>query len=188
MISLKSGLPLVRDQAGNALAFDMAWLKTTLASAASKAGHHGWWLADDLAEGITMFLRHDYPNSVIDLSKLELEVQTVLRDVGYAEVARNYQTVMPCHQISLARCLRYLPQADPSEFFRRLGEEIASLNATRPQNVHFSDLHDCVQGLMGIHADTNTHEANSVLYKVVAFVRDHVQSLGWQSQVRCSIS
>ncbi len=78
MISLKFGLPLVRDEAGKSVAFDMAWLRTTLASAASKAGHHGWWLADDLAEGITMFLRHDYPNSVIDLSKLETEVQTVL--------------------------------------------------------------------------------------------------------------
>ena len=185
MISLKFGLPLVRDQAGNSLAFDMTWLKTTLASAASKAGHHGWWLADDLAEGITMFLRHDYPNSVIDLSKLEIEVQTVLRDVGYAEVAQNYQTIMPCHQISLARCLRRLPRNDQSEFFRRLGEEIAGLSATRPQNVHFSDLHDCVRGLMGIHAEANVNEAGSLLHKVVAFVRDHIQSLGWPSQVRC---
>ena len=188
MISLKFGLPLVRDQAGNSLAFDMAWLKTTLASAASKAGHHGWWLADDLAEGITMFLRHDYPNSVIDLSRLESEVQAVLRDVGYAEVAQNYQTVMPCHQISLARCLRRLPQNDQSEFFRRLGEEIAKLSATPPQNVHFSDLHDCVHGLMSFHEETGTNEAGSLLYKVVAFVRDHVQSLGCRSQVRCSIS
>ena len=89
MISLKFGLPLIRDDSGKSVAFDMAWLKMTLASAASKAGHQGWWLADDLAEGITMFLRHDYPNSVIDLSKLEAEVQTVLRDVGYAEVARG---------------------------------------------------------------------------------------------------
>ena len=135
-----------------------------------------------------MFLRHDYPNSVIDLSKLQTEVQTVLRDVGYAEVAQNYQTVMPCHQISLARCLRCLPQDNPSEFFRRLGEEIAKLSATQPQNVHFSDLHACVRGLMSIQAEENMHEASSLLYKVVAFVRDHVQSLGWQSQVRCSIS
>ena len=186
MISLKFGLPLVRDEAGNALAFDMAWLRTTLVSAASKAGHHGWWLADDLAEGITMFLRHDYPNSVIDLSKLETEIQTVLRDVGYAEVARNYQTVMPCHQISLAGCLRRRPQNDQSEFFRRLGEEIAELSVIQPQNVHFSDLHDCIRGLMGIHENTN--EAGSLLRQVVAFVRDQVQSLGWQSQMRCSIS
>ena len=188
MISLKLGLPLVRDEAGKAVAFDLAWLRTTLASAASKAGHQGWWLADDLAEGITMFLRHDYPNSVIDLSRLETEVQTVLRDVGYAEVAKNYQTVMPCHQISLARCLRLLPRKDQSEFFHRLGEEISQLSATRPQHVHFSDLHDCVRGLVSIHVETSTNEASSLLYKVVAFVRDHVQSLSWQSQVRCSIS
>ena len=188
MISMKFGLPLVRDEAGNALAFDLAWLKTTLATAASKAGHHGWWLVDDLAMGITMFLRYDYPSSVIDLSKLETEVQTVLRDVGYAEVARNYQTVMPCHQISLARCLKRLPQNDQSEFFRRLGEEITELSAIQPQNVHFSDLHDCVRGLMSAHAEVNMSEAGSLLCKVVSFVRDHVQSLGWHSQVRCSIS
>ena len=135
-----------------------------------------------------MFLRHDYPNSVIDLSKLETEVQTVLRDVGYAEVARNYQTVMPCYQISLVRCLRRLPRNNQSEFFRRLGEEIAGLSATRPQSVHFSDLEDCVRGLLNIHAGANSNEAGSLLHKVVAFVRERVQSLGWQSQMRCSIS
>jgi len=188
MIACIDGLPLVRSGAGKSLAFDKSWLKSTLAGAAVKAGYECWWPVDDLVEGISWYLRHDYASGVIDLAKLENVVRTMLCAVGYKEVALRFHTVMPCTRLSLARCLRQLSQNDQAEFFDKLGEQIARLHATNPQHVHFSDLQACVRGLTKIYPTLRCGEHLTIVYKVVTFVQERVQSLRWHPQVRCLIS
>ena len=188
MISLKYGLPLVRGTEGKASAFDCAWLRSTLASAAVKAGYQGWWLVDDLVEGISTYLRHDYPSGVIDLWKLEHVVRAVLNDVGYKEVAARFRTVMPCHRVSLVQCLRQLSQNDRTEFFDHLGALIVRLKVAKVRHIHFSDLHACVRSLTKIHSTAQHSEDPRLLCMVVAFVRDRIQELDCHPQVWCSIS
>ena len=188
MIALKNGLPLLRDDKGLVSPFDILWLRSTLNSAAAKAGYQGWWLVDDLAEGITSYLRQNHIRGVIDLLKLENVIQAVLCDVGYGEIAAKYQTVMPCHKISLVQCLRQISQDDHSRFFDRLGKQIAELNATKLKHVHFSDLEACLTGLAGLRPVTRGDGEGTLLHQLVTFVRERVQALRWHSPIWCSIS
>ena len=87
MIALRHYLPLVRSAQGNAVAFESSWLQAALLNAAGRAGYQGWWLADELVAGISLYLRNCYRKSVIDLPELESVVRVALRDVGYEEVA-----------------------------------------------------------------------------------------------------
>lgn len=188
MIALKNGLPLVRDDTGTVASFDTVWLRSTLSNAAAKAGYHGWWLVDDLAAGITLYLRHGYLSGVIDLPKLETVIRTVLHDVGYREIALRYQTVMPCHRISLVQCLEQRSPKDHHEFFDCLGERIAGLHASKPRHVHFSDLQECLSGLIRICPAVRASGSATLLHEVVTFVRARVEAFPWHSLVRCSIS
>ena len=188
MIALKFGLPLVRDQSGHAVAFDSHWLRMALIRAAVSAGYQSWWVADELVEGITLFLKHDYTKGVIDLLNLERAVRTVLCEVGYEEVAARFSTPLPYRRISLVQCLREIPQNNRAGFFEALAQQIEQVHRLQSSHVHFSDLHACVRGLRQLHSPTHRGDEHLLLPLVVAFVRDRVQSLCWPEELRCSIS
>ena len=96
MISLQFGLPLIRREQGNTVAFDTIKLRAALAQAASQTGYPDWWQADDLVEGITSYLRQNHIGAVIDLSRLKKAIHTVLCGVGYYDVADRFSSDTPC--------------------------------------------------------------------------------------------
>ena len=103
MISLRDSLPLVRFNDGRIMDFERGWLSTALLRAAQTAGYKKWWLADHVTESVTSYLQQDFDENVVTICRLEKAVQSVLQVIGYADVARFFQTMPPPVRIASRR-------------------------------------------------------------------------------------
>ena len=170
------------------MTFDADWFRSALAFAASRAGYQSWWLVDDLVAGVSHHLRYTHAGGVIDLTRLEAMVRSMLLSVGYEEIASQFQTVSPFRSISLLQCLCETTRNDHRKFFDHLAEQIKLVHRTRVRRVHFSELHACTRELQNTWQPVAEAEHRSLLRGIVVFIREHIQT-GWRTQeVLCSIS
>ena len=181
-------MPLVRGDQGIAVAFESTWLHVSIQDAADEAGYQGWWLADELVAGISLYLRNCYRKNVIDLPELESVVRSALRNIGYDEVAAKFRAGTPTQGISLVQCLRDAPTVDRSAFFEHLSGTIARLYEKKAKHFHFYDLRACVEQLKSSPDTDRVSSPASLRRKIIAFVREQIDSQGWNHQVWCSIS
>lgn len=166
---------------------DLRRLRSSLLAAAAKAGYQGWWLVDDLIEGIAHYFRSEPAAHLGDGNRLSERIQAMLKAVGYQEIALQYRSLLTRHAVSLVGCLPGSARSDRARFFDKLAEEISRLHAARAQRIHFCDLRECVHELQKACPISWTPDGKDQLRNVVAFIRERVQTL-WQSQeVQCSI-
>ncbi len=184
MVALKYNLPLIHNERGVAMAFEREWLKAALDQAARKAGYDGWWLSDEFSAAIAQYLRHDYDESVIELPILERVIRNALRDIGYQEIAARFRAVNPYQSLSLAECLRTCGVKPVPAFFKRLAERIDVLHAAKVRQFHFYDLQVCVHRLL---EGKDAAHGPDLRARIVAFVRERVRRLPWQSPMHCTI-
>ncbi len=187
MVALKYSLPLIQNEHGVAVAFESDWLKAALDQAARKAGYDGWWLSDEFSAAIAQYFRQDYVRSVIELSNLERVVRTTLREVGYQEIAARFRAVNPFQRMSLAECFQEPDDGQESTFFHRLAERIDTLHAAKVRHFHFYDLQTCAQRLLEEQAASAWWSTPLMRARIVAFVRERVHALSWQSKMHCTI-
>ena len=90
MIALRNDLPLIVASSGDAVGFESEWLRRELEGAATHAGYTDWWMASDIAAGVSTYLQRCYGGNVIAADGLDELVRKALCDMGYEEVAFRF--------------------------------------------------------------------------------------------------
>src|SRR4051794_37649474 len=101
MIAFRDELPLIQLRDGQAVAFERDWLIRSLARAALSAGYQQWWLAEHVAESVTVYLRQRADTTVLPVETMADAVRSALRVIGYGEIADRFQAGRPKARISL---------------------------------------------------------------------------------------
>jgi hypothetical protein len=147
MIALADNLPLVRLADSRAVAFDRDWLERAVAAAAEEAGYTRWWLAPHVAESVVSYLEREFGENVIGTACLGTLVSSVLKVIGYPEVARAFRLPDPPVRISLADIAESAGAGYELAFFHELDRALLSVLASPASRVELCDLADCVKRL-----------------------------------------
>ena len=111
----------------------------SLVQAAQKAGYPQWWLAEQVAESVTCYLRSRFDDPVVALPKLTKAVQAVLQVIGYAEVAKHFVPGPPPVKISLPEIVREAGPGYELAFFGLFGGRSIVRSRSERLIANFSD-------------------------------------------------
>lgn len=171
MIALKDNLPLVEFDSGHVVAFERDWLLRSLSQAASKAGYQKWWLAEHVADSVTVYLRHNDEN-VITVPRLAKSVQSVLQVIGYAEIASHFNPAPPPVRISLREIAGAAGNGYELVFFDLLARRLQVLAEMRATAFELLDLEPCVRHLCA--KKIWGRDCDILRAEIVAFVREQI--------------
>ena len=149
--------------------FERGWLSSALVRAAQTAGYKKWWLADHVTESVTNYLKQDFDENVVTICRLEKAVQSVLQVIGYADVARFFQTMPPPVRISLAEVASEAGHGYELVFFELLRARLRKATAPPTLQIELSELHRCVKMLRS--AKNWSTECSGLQGEIVIFVR-----------------
>ena len=186
MIALKDGLPLVKFDGGRIVAFERTWLVISLLTAAKKAGHPEWWLAEHLTESITTYLQLRFNENVLTLPRLAKAVRSVLRDLGYSEVAHHFKPAPPLSKISLLDIAREAGTGYELAFFDRLGRLLKMIMTEKSQQLQIIDLKHCVKLLRS--KKIWSRDCERLQAEIVAFTREQINLNHSGHEINLSIS
>ncbi len=186
MIAFRDELPLVRFEDGEIAAFERGWLVRLLLRAAQKAGYEQWWLAEQVAESVTCYLRSRFDDPVVALPKLSKAVQAVLQVIGYGEVAAHFVPGPPPVKISLPEMVRTAGPGYELAFFGLLGRTLQSAVASQTAYCEVFGLARCVRQLRGKKAWSR--DCDALRAEIVAFVREQIGGAKPNQEMICSLS
>ena len=171
MIALKDNLPLVEFDNGHVVAFERDWLLRSLSQAARKAGYQKWWLAEHVADSVTVYLKQNDVN-VITVPRLAESVQSVLQVIGYAEIAGHFQPGPPPVRVSLREIAHAAGNGYELVFFDMLGRRLQEISGMRATNFELLDLEPCVRHLCA--KKIWSRDCDILRVEIVAFVREQI--------------
>ncbi|MBP7949500.1 MAG: hypothetical protein KA004_07570 [Verrucomicrobiales bacterium] len=128
MIALPSQLPLLRVGEHDFVEYQGDWIAASIRSAAMRAGHPDWWIAEDIARGVVAFLEHRYPRAVITLEELEGKIRGILERIGFNDIAAAVRVEPPQFSLNLSDLAREAAGAELF-FFQMLDRKISHLFA-----------------------------------------------------------
>ena len=148
-------------------------LHDALQRAAEQAGYLGWWIAEDLAASVSLFLQLDYPEQIVESQELDEAVKSALRQLGYADVARHFVSQLTRKRVSLLHCVPSKPNCDFSRFLEKLAARIDALRAGGARSFHFHSLQGCAARLQTGNAATAGPQLRDI---IVAFIRARLKT------------
>jgi len=169
VIALKDNYPLVRFQDGSVMNYDRAWLSSAVIRAAENAGYKKWWLTNHVTESISVFLKQEFDENTVTISRLEKAVQSVLQVIGYSDVARCFQTLPLPLRISLSEIATEAGTGYELVFFELLRVRLREIIESTAQQVEFCDLHECVKLLRS--AKIWRRDCSVLQSEIVLFIR-----------------
>ena len=172
MIALCDGLPLVKFDEGQFVAFERKWLILALLQAARKAGYNQWWLAEDVTESIATYFRFRYNENVVSLPRLSQVVRAVLQGIGYDDVSRYFKPAPPLSKISLLEIALAAGAGYELAFFNQLRRTLKSLLTTKTECVEMVDLERCVKHLRS--KKIWSRDCKTLRTEIVAFAREQI--------------
>jgi len=173
MIALRDGMPLVALPDGRSACFDKRWITASIRSAAEQAGYDRWWLAEHIAESVSVYLHRDFTANSVEIPNLQDAVLTVLESLGFQDVAVRYRLPDPPVQLSLTELVREAGDGYELAFFGILGDRLRRVAGSHAARLEIRDLSDCLR-LMG----TRRKKARGLREEIVGFIRQHGQSVG----------
>lgn len=172
MIALIDNMPLVRFANGEVRVFERHWLEQALAAAAEHAGYPFWWLSEHVAGSVASYLRLDFPEQVIDVSRLVGCVHSVLQVIGYPEVARHFAPQPPALEISLLEIAESAGAGYELAFFHALGARMSEAIHGENTMVCLVDLGQCVRKIRA--RKTWSRDCDALRAEIVRFVRAQI--------------
>ena len=172
MIALHDGLPLVKFENGEVVAFQRSWLLWCVVQAAQRAGYPKWWLAEHVAESVTAYLATQCERNVIATASLVKAVRSVLQVIGYSEVAQHFVAGPPLVKISLAQLAHEAGTGYELAFFEMLGRHIEELIAARHSCFELFGLEHCVKMLRS--RKIWSRDCDTLRAEIVSFVREQI--------------
>ena len=179
MIALLDGMPLVTLPDGRSTLFDKRWITASILYAAEAAGHHRWWLAEHIAESVSVYLHRDFEATTVEIPNLVEAVLHVLDSLGFHDVAAHFRLPDPPVCLSLTELAREAGDGYELAFFSLLGERLRRAASSKSARLEIHDLSGCVR-LMGMRMGKGRRRISvqSLRAEIVGFIRQHGQAAG----------
>jgi hypothetical protein len=173
MIALLDGMPLVALPDGRITSFDKRWITISIRNAAENAGYHRWWLAEHIAESVSVYLHRDFEENSVGIKKLQEAVLEVLQSLGFEDVAGHFRLPDPPVSISLRELVHEAGDNYELAFFGLLGERLSCLADSHSEFIEIRDLSECLRLLEGRRKKTQ-----GLREEIVTFIRKHGEHSG----------
>ncbi len=146
MIAFASPLPFLRiGREIEMVEYDGEWLNSIIAEAALRAGHRNWWMAEDVARSVILYLAHRFDDNVITLEELRKKVGVALRALGFPEIDQELRMDPPPRQLSLVEVAHRASGGYELMFFHLLEEELGFLATAGVAKVRIVGLRDAAR-------------------------------------------
>lgn len=176
MIALRDNLPLIQFQDGRVISFERQWLARAIVQAANRAGYSKWWLADHVIESVASYLKHDFEGNVVEVNNLCDAVESVLRIIGYADVATHFESPPPPVRLSLMTLAQQAGTGYELAFFTLLRRTLRETLQDPPKRMELTDLQPCVRELRA--AKVWRMDCSQLLSEIVRFVHEEIGACG----------
>lgn len=171
MIALRDGMPLVALPDGRSAVFDKRWITSSIRAAAEQAGYSRWWLAEHIAESVSIYLMRDFDANQVEIPNLESAVLSVLNSLGFNDVAQHFRLPDPPVRLSLTELAREAGEGYELAFFGLLGDRLLNATGSHATRLEIHDLSGCVR-LLG----NRRNRARVLREEIVGFIRQHGQA------------
>jgi hypothetical protein len=185
VIALRNRLPLLRQAGVEHSSIRRDWLCFCVRRAAEKSGYNCWWLAEHVAASVICYLGITYQENVITTKQLRDVVVSVLRAIGYAEVALHFRTLDLPFELSLSDLAREAGLGYELAFFQLLKERIQPAFSNRASNIDFYELQPCVRLLRS--TKTWSRPCSELQNEIVEFLRTHFQRANLKAHILLTI-
>jgi hypothetical protein len=179
MIAFLDGMPLVALPNGRNTTFDKRWVTDSLRQAAHEAGHHQWWLAEHIAESLSVYLKRDFDENLVPVINLQEAVLDVLQNLGFEDVAGHFQLSDPPVRLSLKELALEAGEGYELAFFGILGDHLQRVSRSRSLRLEIYDLPDCLRMLSG---NRRRGHREVLREEIVDFVREYGHAAGTHRQ------
>jgi hypothetical protein len=173
MIALSDGMPLVKLPDGGNTIFDKGWITSSIRNAAEQAGYNRWWLAEHIAESVSVYLKRDFIANSVEIPNLQSAVLGVLQSLGFNEVAEHFHLPDPPVRLSLTELAREAGEGYELAFFGLLGDRLQSAAGSHAARLEIQDLSGCLR-LLG----NRRNRARVLREEIVGFIRQYGQAAG----------
>ena len=170
MIALRDGMPLIALPDGRSTSYDKRWIIASLRQAAEQAGHHRWWLAEHIAESVSVYLKRDCEENSVEVDSLQAAVLDVLQTLGFQDVAGYFKLPDPPVQLSLTELVREAGAGYELAFFGLLGDRLHRVTESHAMRLEIRDLSDCLR-LLG--RKRHRLQREGLREEIVDFIRQH---------------
>lgn len=174
MIAFRENFPVVRFEDCRMMPFEKAWLVLALSMAAEAAGYKKWWLAAHVTESVANFLERDFSEGAIEATEIERAVRSVLRSIGYGDIAECFRVVPPPTRISLVELARAAGHGYELVFFDLLRARMREAMTGNAERLEIVDAHRGIKMLRS--AKCWRRDCSGLLEEVVGFVRDELKA------------
>lgn len=175
MIALRDGMPLVTLPDGRSTTFDKHWVVSSLRSAAERAGYRRWWLAEHIAESVSVYLNRDFGENCVGIANLQEAVLEVLESLGFHDVAEHFRLPDPPVRLSLADLVREAGAGYELAFFRLLEKRLERVTVSHSERLEIHDLSDCLRLLT---RRRKRFKREGLRDEIVLFIRQYGQAAG----------
>lgn len=145
MIALREQLPLLRVSGDEVIHYEESWIRDVISEAAARSGSDDSWYADDIAKGITLYLKERFDHTSIGLDELFEKIGRTLCAVGFDKVAENLEPSAPPSRLSLARVAEEAGNGYELWFFHHLRRKVGVLREVGTRRLHCSELKMAVE-------------------------------------------
>jgi hypothetical protein len=185
VIALRNCLPLLRRAGDEHSTIRRDWLCFCLRRAAEKCGYYRWWLAEHVAASVMCYLATTYQKNVISTKQLQEVVASVLRAIGYAEVALHFRTLNLPFELSLSELAQEAGPGYELAFFQLLKERIQPALSNRASNLDFYGLQSSVRLLRS--AKIWSRSCSELQSEIVEFLRAQLQRADLKADILLTI-
>jgi hypothetical protein len=145
VIALREQLPLLRVGRDEVIHYEESWISDIISEAAARSGSDDSWYADDIAKGVTLYLKERFSQTSIGLDELFDKIGRTLCAVGFDKVADHLKPSAPPTRLSLAHVADEAGTGFELWFFHHLGRKIDVLREVGTKRLHCSELKIAVE-------------------------------------------
>lgn len=176
MIALLDGMPMVKLPDGRNTLFDKGWIISALKASAERAGHRNWWLAEHIAESVTLYLKRDFESNSVGIPNLEGAVHEVLGSLGFPEIAEAFRLPEPPIHLSLTDLAQEAGEGYELAFFGLLESRLRRVAGSHAARLEIHDLSPCLKLLGGRRGGRYYREG--LRGEIVGFIREFGARVG----------
>lgn len=146
MIALPSQLPLLRIGTNELTTYEGSWIAGCIRTAASRAGHENWWIAEDIARAVLAYLQNRFAATAITIEELENKIRRTLQLIGFTDVAAEISVDPPVVRINL-RDIAQESGGVELVFFTLLDTRVSQLNTVGARRLSLVGVKDAIKHL-----------------------------------------
>ena len=137
-------MPLLRVGAKEITHYEKKWLEEAIVRAAREAGHDKWWFAEDIAQGMIIYLQKHFPRNIITLQEIFDKIAKTLTTIGFTDIADKLVPTPPPLRISLIDIAREADSGYELSFFNLLDDKLSEVQGLGAEQIECAALRDAV--------------------------------------------